>query len=1063
MRRFFQSLQSRLVLLIILVALPGLAGLIYQTFVERRQSINAGLQQALDIVETTTADQTQLISETKSFLQSLATFTSVLNPESPECSVALADILKLNHRYVNLGIPRADGELLCNASPLNKRVNVADRPYIQQALATRGFSIGEFQVDRATGVTSINFAYPVIHPVTDETVGLAVAVLSLDWWSKRLSESRLPENTVAYISDHQQKIIAAYPTNSKLLGSNLNSAQGNLLESSLTLGQESKTIRSADGHLRIFVNRPLFNTSDERNITISVGIPLDQELSAINSRLMKTGGVLLFFAILMFVIARRGIRKSVLDPLNDLLQSTKNLEVGKSVDLPKHGSSELVELQQRFTSMAKTRLDAENRLMNSQVSLQESESRLSRHIENTPLGCISWDREFVCTEWNISAENIFGYRADEAIGRHASELIVAPELSDEINRIYTLLLEQKGGSYSCNENLTKDGNSIFCEWHNTPIVALDGSVSGVASLVQDVTASKQIEEKLTQAASVFSHAREGIIITDAAGNIIDVNDTFVEITGYKRDDVLGKNSSILKSEQQSPLFYARVWKSLTNQGYWSGEIRSKRKNLETYIQQLTINSVHDEAGQVKSYVALFTDITEIKEHQEQLQHIAHYDVVTNLPNRSLLADRLGHALSQSRRRNQPLAVVFLDLDGFKGVNDAHGHSFGDELLVALSHRLKAVLRDGDTLSRFGGDEFVAVLTDLDMEPDFEPILERMLKAISEPVTVGDTLVQVSASIGVTQYPLDDADADQLIRHADQAMYIAKQKGKNCYHLFDTVSDDAIKTHRESLEHITTALQNGEFVLYYQPKVNMRTGVVIGAEALIRWQHPERGLLLPIEFLPVIENNDIGIAIGEWVIDTSLRQIAKWQELGLNIPTSVNVGALQLQKQDFATRLATILEAHPNVSPSALELEVLETSALGDVMDVSQIMNDCVELGVKFAIDDFGTGYSSLTYLRRLPASVIKIDQTFIRDMLDDPEDLAIVVGVLALAASFNRIVIAEGVETVAHGTVLLELGCELAQGYGIARPMPADQIPAWASNWQPDAAWQLKQQNISED
>jgi diguanylate cyclase (GGDEF)-like protein len=401
-------------------------------------------------------------------------------------------------------------------------------------------------------------------------------------------------------------------------------------------------------------------------------------------------------------------------------------------------------------------------------------------------------------------------------------------------------------------------------------------------------------------------------------------------------------------------------------------------------------------------------------------------------------------------------VVFLDLDGFKAVNDAHGHNIGDELLVALSHRLKDALRDGDTLSRFGGDEFVAVLTDLDMEQDFEPILERMLKAASEPVTVGGTLVKVSASIGVTQYPLDDADADQLIRHADQAMYIAKQKGKNCYHLFDTVSDDAIKTHSESLQHITIALQNREFVLYYQPKVNMRTGVVIGAEALIRWQHPERGLLPPIEFLSVIEDNAISIEIGEWVIDTSLSQIAKWQELGLNIPISVNVGALQLQKQNFATRLATILEAHPDVAPSALQLEVLETSALGDVMDVSQIMNDCVELGVNFAIDDFGTGYSSLTYLRRLPANVIKIDQTFIRDMLDDPEDLAIVVGVVALAAPFNRIVIAEGVETIAHGTALLELGCELAQGYGIARPMPADQIPEWTSNWQPNSAWQLK-------
>jgi diguanylate cyclase (GGDEF)-like protein/PAS domain S-box-containing protein len=1064
MRRFFQSLQSRLVLLIILVALPGLAGLIYQSFLERKSAIDTALQRAINTVETTTNDQALLIEDTRSFLQRLSTLTSVLDPESPECSRVLADILKLNGNYVNLGIPRADGELLCNARPLNKRVNVADRPYIQQALASRGFSIGEFQVDRSAGVTSINFAYPVIHPVSDDILGLAVAVVSLDWWSKRLSESRLPKNTVAYITDYDQKIIAAYPTNSKLLGTNINSAQGELLEGSFTLGQISKTIRSVDNHLRMFVSRPLFNTNDDLNITISVGIPFDHELSVINSRLMKTGVLLLAFMILMFVIASWGIRKSVLTPLTTLLQSTKSLELGKNVgNLPQHGSSELVDLQHCFALMAKTRLHAEQQLRNSQASLQDSESRLSRHIENTPLGCISWDRSFRCTEWNKSAEHIFGYRADEAIGRHASELIVAPELHDEINALHGLLLEQKGGRHGTNDNFTKDGRTIVCEWHNTPIVANDGSVTGVASLIQDVTASKQLEQKLTLAASVFSHAREGIVITDAVGTIMDVNDTFVDITGYQRDEVLGINSRSLKSEQQSPLFYAQLWKSLVKKGYWYGEVWNKRKNQESYTQLLTISAVHDEAGKVKNYVALFTDISDIKEHQKQLERIAHYDVLTNLPNRTLLADRLNQALTRSKRDNLPLAVVFLDLDGFKAVNDTHGHSLGDELLIALSHRLKDALRDGDTLSRFGGDEFVAVLGDLEIAEDFEAILKRLLKAASEPVTVSDILLKVSASIGVTLYPQDGADAEQLIRHADQAMYIAKQKGKNCYHLFDTVFDDELKSHRESLQHISTALQNREFVLYYQPKVNMRTGAVIGAEALIRWQHPERGLLPPLEFLPVIENSSISIDIGEWVINTALSQVAIWQNLGLNIGVSVNVGALQLQQQDFAARLATILLSHPDVAPSALQLEVIETSALGDVMDASEIMNNCVKLGVNFAIDDFGTGYSSLTYLRRLPANVIKIDQTFVRDMLDDPDDLAIVVGVVALASSFNRKVIAEGVESIAHGTALLQLGCELAQGYGIARPMPADQIPEWITSWQPDAAWQLIQHKISND
>jgi EAL domain-containing protein (putative c-di-GMP-specific phosphodiesterase class I) len=319
------------------------------------------------------------------------------------------------------------------------------------------------------------------------------------------------------------------------------------------------------------------------------------------------------------------------------------------------------------------------------------------------------------------------------------------------------------------------------------------------------------------------------------------------------------------------------------------------------------------------------------------------------------------------------------------------------------------------------------------------------------------VLNISASFGVTLYPQDNMDADLLLRHSDQAMYKAKQLGKNRYHLFDTTKDDAVKLQRESLEAIRSALDNHQFVLHYQPKINMLTGSVIGVEALIRWQHPERGLLNPIEFLPIVENNPMSIEIGEWVIDSALAQISVWQRMGFNNPVSisVNIAAVQLQQPDFTQRLTTLLAAHPDVEPRYLELEVLETSAIEDVVHVSAIMNDCIALGVNFALDDFGTGYSSLTYLRRLPASMIKIDQSFVRDMLDDPNDLAIVEGVIALAKSFKRDVIAEGVETIEHGSALVQIGCELAQGYGIAKPMPASDIPEWISDWKPEANWQI--------
>ncbi len=464
--------------------------------------------------------------------------------------------------------------------------------------------------------------------------------------------------------------------------------------------------------------------------------------------------------------------------------------------------------------------------------------------------------------------------------------------------------------------------------------------------------------------------------------------------------------------------------------------------------------VRNQSGVAERMVGTNWDVTAIKTHQSQLEHMAHFDALTNLPNRLLLGDRLQQAMVQTQRRDNRLAVAFLDLDGFKSVNDGHGHSVGDQFLVAQAHAMKGCLREGDTLARIGGDEFVAVLNDLENVASCAPILNRILSAAAAQVKVGNLSLQGSASAGVAMFPqAQDIDADQLLRQADQAMYQAKLTGKNRYHVFDSDHDSHIRHHHESVEHIRVGLKRGEFVLHYQPKVNMRTGQVIGVEALIRWQHPEKGLLAPVTFLPLIEDDPLAIEVGEWVMDTTLTQIELWHGAGLDMPVSVNVGARQLQQSDFLDRLSRVLANHPNVPPGSMDVEILETSALEDIAQVSRVIEQCAQMGVAFALDDFGTGYSSLTYLRRLRVALLKIDQSFVRDMLDDPDDLAILEGVIGLAKAFRRAVIAEGVETVAHGTALLRLGCELAQGYGIARPMPADQLPAWVATWRPDAAW----------
>jgi len=563
----------------------------------------------------------------------------------------------------------------------------------------------------------------------------------------------------------------------------------------------------------------------------------------------------------------------------------------------------------------------------------------------------------------------------------------------------------------------------------------------------------QQRRQMRLAANVFVHAQEAITITDLAGNIVSVNEAFCRITGYSADEVIGQNPRILSSGRQSPEFYVHMWQTLTRQGHWEGEIWNRRKNGDVYAELISISSVPDENGQPQNYVAIFQDITQQKTHQDQLRHIAHFDALTNLPNRVLLADRLQQAIAQAQRRSNLMAVVYLDLDGFKEVNDQHGHAVGDQLLVVLAQRLRESLREGDTLARMGGDEFVAVLADMPDVYECEHVLERLLAAASQPVTVAEQVLQVTASLGAALYPKDGEEADTLLRHADQAMYQAKQAGKSRYQLFDVAQDISTRQRVESRARIAQGLIQSEFVLHFQPKVNLRLGTVVGAEALVRWQDPQRGLLPPGHFLPDIEGHPLSAQLGDWVLSTAVTQLADWQRAGIRLPLSVNIAAHHLQQAHFVGRLAELLRTHPAVNPADLVLEVLETSALEDINRVSAVMHDCLALGVSFALDDFGTGYSSLTYLKRLPASVLKIDQSFIRDMLDSPDDLAIVQGVIGLAKAFGRVVIAEGVETRAHAELLQQLGCELAQGYGVARPMPAHLLPDWADAWLQHPQW----------
>ena len=599
-----------------------------------------------------------------------------------------------------------------------------------------------------------------------------------------------------------------------------------------------------------------------------------------------------------------------------------------------------------------------------------------------------------------------------------------------------------------------DGRETLLEVSKVLVADEAGQPLGIMGIARDITRQKAQERELRQAASVFTHANEGIMITNVHGHIVDVNQAFTRITGYPRQEVVGRNARLLNSGRQDANFYQTMWLALATQGYWVGQLWNRRRNGEVYPQQMTISAVQDESGQTQQYVALLHDVSEQMAYEQQLRRAAHYDGLTGLPNRVLIGEILARETARAQQSGRRTAVAYLDLDGFKDINDRHGHSIGDALLVEVSRRMEAVLPSGDVLARIGGDEFIVMLTGVDDALAAQQRIQALLPVAARPVQVAGLDFQVTVSIGLAVDAVDGpADPELLIRQADQAMYQAKLQGKNRCCVFELANERELRYRQEQLDEIRSGLVLGQFVLHYQPKVNMRTGQLLGVEALLRWQHPRRGLLLPDQFLPLVEEHELAVVLGKWVINTALEQIAAWHDQGLQVQVSVNIGARHLQHACFLQELKQMLDDYPQVAPNRLQLEIVETSALDDIEHASGLLLACRSLGASSAIDDFGTGYSSLSYLKRLPVQLLKIDKSFVSEMLHDPDDLSILEGIIGLARAFDREVIAEGVESEDHGIVLLQLGCEQGQGYGIARPMPAARLVGWLRQWAPPASW----------
>ncbi len=697
-------------------------------------------------------------------------------------------------------------------------------------------------------------------------------------------------------------------------------------------------------------------------------------------------------------------------------------------------------------------------LLASQAALRASEERLDMVLKGTDVGAWSWDVQTGEAHFNARWAEMLGLQL-EAIAPMHIDVWFSRVHPDDLELSEARLLAHLRGDapqYLCEFRMRhRDGHWLWMEARGKVYAwSEDRQPLQMAGTHADITERKGIEDRLRLSASFLAAAQEGIMVTDADNRIVDVNHAFTTITGYTREEALGRSPTMLSSGRHGSEFYREMWRQLARDGNWRGEIWNRRKDGDVFPEQLSITAVRDGDGHLTHYVAVLSDISYLKEHEQELRRMAHFDSLTGLPNRRLLADRLRQALAHTIRRGGMMAVVVLDLDGFKPVNDAFGHEAGDQVLRQVGQRLKAALRGGDTAARLGGDEFVLVLLELVSREECEQALMRILAALAVDMTVErHGVVSVSASMGATLFPSDDADADTLLRHADQAMYIAKQEGRSRVHIFDALRDREVKVMREGLMQLTRALEQGEFVLHYQPQVDMRMGTVLGVEALLRWQHPQRGLLYPAEFLPMVDGTEQEIALGRWVIEAALAQLRVWRARGMPLRVSVNLSPRHFMQPGFVAELDTLLGRHAEIDAHDLELELVESADVGDWAQAAQVLAECRELGVSFALDDFGTGYSSLVQLRRLNAQTLKIDQHFVRDMLEDSDDLIIVESVIRLSESFRLSVIAEGVESEDQAAALIALGCARGQGYGIARPMPPEAVPEWCARWQQEGFW----------
>ncbi len=684
--------------------------------------------------------------------------------------------------------------------------------------------------------------------------------------------------------------------------------------------------------------------------------------------------------------------------------------------------------------------------MHAQDALRQSEARASRLLqerdfilENSRDVLYYMDKNGLLFYISPVVEQLTGFSPEEWEGDFTRHLIDSPRTRKAIRETFDILRSGREYPPAVLEFRKKDGGILYGEVNERPIIK-DGEVLGLVGVARDVTERLQVESRLRQAAAVFENTLEAIMITDPDRRITAVNRAFVEITEYAEAEVLGRNADFIGAQDEPSDLRVKLWNVVNETGRWSGEMWRRRKSGEAFPAWVAASTITDHEQNITNYVIVMSDLSRLKESEEKLDWLAHYDPLTHLPNRLLFSSLLAHAIRRAERERKLLAVMFIDLDNFKTINDMRGHPVGDRLLQEVGNRLNSCLRKEDTVARLSGDEFIIVLEDIADTRFLADVAGKILSSVSRPYMLNGEEAEITASIGISLFPQDGRDVTRLVQNADAAMYRAKELGRGLFQFYTPeLTIKAIE--RATLERALRAgLQRREFVLHYQPQISVSTGAVVGVEALIRWQHPERGLVLPDAFIALGEETGLILPLGDWVLQTACRQVRAWLDAGAApLTLAINISARQLAgDKALVDKVAAVLE-ETGLSSAYLQLEITESAIMRNADDVGNVIRALKSLGVSIAIDDFGTGYSSLSYLKRFSVNKLKIDQSFVRDVAHDANDRAIAEAIIGLGRSLCVKVIAEGVESAQQQSFLRELGCDEMQGALFYPPLPESE------------------------